>query len=224
LVLNGIKIYKLKKHTHNKLSLYSNDMAEYGPNKSLLPIVADAPLTSFTTRATLKGADLWRDQPCLIMVVRRPGCGLCRAQAKQLASLRPQLKELGVKLVAVSHQEDSAADFVNLYFGKDEGAPDGDPLYIDSTKAFYKAVGQGSTRTGSLLGLFSRKFRSNKSEADKMGSVGNLSGDYSHLGGVLVVGKGDAGGVLYSFQEVNFGDKAPVESVLRACRDAADKK
>lgn len=196
-------------------------MAEFGPDPALLPIIKDAPLIGYTSRQQLTGSELWREKPCVIMVVRRPGCNLCRAQAKQLADIRSQLNEMGVGLAAVSLQEDSAQDFVNLYFGKADGQQDS--LYIDSSKAFYKALGHGKLRTKGLLGLLSTKFWSNNSEANSMGTKGNLSGDYSHLGGVLLVGKGDAG-VLWSFQEVEFGDKAPIQSLLKACRQSVGKE
>ena len=39
------------------------------------------------------------------------------------------------------------------------------------------------------------------------------------MGGLLVVNK--AGDVCYAFQEENFGDRAPVEDVLRAATKAA---
>lgn len=196
-------------------------MAEFGPDPKMLPLIKDAPLVGLTAKNKLTGSELWKDKPMVIMVVRRPGCNLCRAQAKQLGDLRSQLHELGVGLAAVSHQENSAQDFVNLYFGKAEDQQDS--LYIDSTKAFYKALGQGKIRTKGLLGLFSGKFWSNNSEANTMGTSGNLSGDYSHLGGVMLVGKGEEG-VLWSFQEVEFGDKAPVQSLLRACRKSVGKE
>ena len=196
-------------------------MAEFGASPPPLSLIKDAPLLGFTTKRQLKAADLWRDQPCVFMVVRRPGCNLCRAQAKALADIRTQLTELGVGLAAVSHQDNSAEDFVNLYFGKSEGQQDS--LYIDQTKAFYKAVGRGTLRTKGLLGMLSSKMWSNNSEANAIGATGNFSGDYSHLGGVLLVGKGEEG-VLWSFQEVDFGDKAPLPSLLKACRQSVGKE
>lgn len=195
-------------------------MAEFAANKALLPIIQDAPLIGYTTKKSYKGQELWRDRPCVIMVVRRPGCALCRAQARQLADLRPKLSELGVDLVAVSHQDNSVDEFITGYFGRKEGQED--VLLLDPTRAFYKAIGGGEEKTQGFLGIFSTKVWKNNSAASKLGTKGNFSGDYSHLGGVMLVGRGDAG-VLWYFQEVNFGDCAPIDVLMKAVHQSVNK-
>jgi hypothetical protein len=189
-------------------------MAEYGPNPALLPLIKDAALAGYKSKKSLKGSELWQSKPCLIMVVRRPGCSMCRAQAKELADMRPRLSEMGINLVAVSHQDDSVDDFLSGYFGISSGQEDA--LYLDPTKAFYKAVGGGQERTKGLLGIFSTKVWENNRAAGRLGTSGNLSGDYSRMGGLLLLGKGDAG-VQWYFQEVEFGDRAPTAAILKAC-------
>jgi len=42
------------------------------------------------------------------------------------------------------------------------------------------------------------------------------------LGGLLLIDKGD-GGVIYSFQEKRFGDHAPKEEILDACKTLYEK-
>ena len=201
-------------------------MAEFPADPNMLPMLKGVPLIGFRGKNSIAAESLWQDKPCLVMVVRRPGCSLCRAQAKELADQRAKLKELGVRLVAVSHQDDSAADFVDLYFGRDDddvaGEFKSDSLYLDATKTFYKALGKGNVRKLGFWGVLSSKMWSNSSSAGKMGVQGNYSGDYSHLGGVMLIGKGEEG-VLWSFQEVNFGDRAPIPNLLQACTQAVAK-
>ena len=60
-------------------------------------------------------------------------------------------------------------------------------------------------------------------KSKQRGTPGNLKGDGTLLGGVLVLGPGDLG-VLYDHKEGTFGDHCNTTEVLRAVADIAKNK
>ena len=88
---------------------------------------------------------LWAENPVVILTIRRPGCIACRGQAQDLWARRDELAAAGVKLAVVCNQALPAEieDF------KDNFWPGGD-MFLDSEKEFYKALGEGQIRKGSL--------------------------------------------------------------------------
>ncbi|KAK9906498.1 hypothetical protein WJX75_002938 [Coccomyxa subellipsoidea] len=163
---------------------------------------------------TLQSEDLWKDQPALILVLRRPGCVLCRAEAKSLWGLKPDLDKLGVRMVCVVHEALPAeikAFWPEYWPGQ---------LYLDTSKTLYKALGDGKLRKGSLLWFlnpFSVIWKHAK-EAKEVHKIqeSNLKGDGLTMGGLLIVNKGN-GGVAYAYAEERFGDHADNETVLKVC-------
>lgn len=185
-------------------------MAEYGPDSIPIASLSSIQLTNYQSKVKQPASDLWKSQTSVIMVVRRPGCSLCRSQAKELADLRPDLSKLNVKLYAVSWQADSLDEFISQYFGGETS-----DVFLDLEKGFYKALGGGQVCKKSLLGIFSTRVWSSYRAANHAGVSGNFSGDGSNLGGVLVVGPD---GLKFVFKEVAFGDKVTRQSLLDACR------
>lgn len=82
----------------------------------------------------INATTLWEKQPVMVMVVRRPGCNLCRAQCMHLLTFKDELDRRNIKFIAISHQEDSAKEFAEMFLKSDE-------IYIDSNKSFYRALG-----------------------------------------------------------------------------------
>ena len=109
--------------------------------------LADAPLKPLlaSSSAAIKASELWREQPVVILAVRRPGCQLCRAEVSELQGIKPQLDKAGVRLVAVLHEEreEQVAEFKSEFWPGE--------LFLDETKEVFKAVGGGQVRRGSLL-------------------------------------------------------------------------
>ena len=97
-------------------------------------------------------------------------------------------------------------------------------LYLDEDKAFFKAVGGGKLKKGSLsafLNPFSRIWK-HAGDAKKAGvKEHNLNGEGLIMGGMFVMKPGSQG-VQYQFQERNFGDHAPIEDVLAAAKAASE--
>jgi peroxiredoxin len=103
------------------------------------------PLPSSAGGAPITAGSLWAERPAVVMVVRRPGCQLCRAEASKLHKVAPQLEAAGVRLVAVLQEDlpEQVAEFSAQYWPGE--------LYLDQDKALFAAVGGGAVRRGSLL-------------------------------------------------------------------------
>lgn len=131
---------------------------------------------------------------------------MCREEASELSSLKPQLEELGVPLVAVVKENvgTEIQDFRPHFAGD---------IYIDEEKRFY---GPLQRRMGGLgfirLGVWQNFIR-----AWRSGYQGNMLGEGFILGGVFVIGAGDQG-ILLEHREKEFGDKVDNADVLEAVR------
>ena len=67
-----------------------------------LQLIADAQLQPAKGNgATITAGALWHDSPVLFLLIRRPGCVLCRAEARRIWSLRADIESRGVKLVCL---------------------------------------------------------------------------------------------------------------------------
>ncbi|PRW57143.1 hypothetical protein C2E21_3832 [Chlorella sorokiniana] len=182
-------------------------------------------MASYKTAQLLKGkggeaipaADLWKDGPCLVVALRRPGCLLCREESIKVWNARQQFEEAGVRLVCVLHEWiDREVDaFRPEYWGGE--------LYYDQDKAFYAAVHGGKPARASLLQLLSPTVWRAGKRAKESGLVkeSNYKGDGLTLGGLLIIKKG--GDIAYSYAEKTFGDHAPMEEVLAAAKAAGGK-
>ncbi|KAI3363218.1 hypothetical protein L3Q82_011854, partial [Scortum barcoo] len=137
----------------------------------------------------IKAKSLWDTRGAVvIMAVRRPGRPLSSL------SLKPQLEELGVPLIAVVKENigTEIQDFRPHFAGD---------IYIDEEKRFYgplqrKMGGLGFIRLG-VWQNFMRAWRS--------GYQGNMNGEGFVLGGVFVIGAGEQG-ILLEHREKEFGD------------------
>uniref|UniRef100_A0A3Q2YKW4 Peroxiredoxin-like 2A n=1 Tax=Hippocampus comes TaxID=109280 RepID=A0A3Q2YKW4_HIPCM len=125
---------------------------------------------------------------------------MCREEASELSSLKTQLEELGVPLVAVvkEHVGTEIQDFRPHFAGD---------IYIDQKKHFYgaKMGAMGLLRFG-VLQNFVRAWRS--------GYQGNMLGE----GFILGVHSLSSQGVLLEHREKEFGNKVEVADVLQAAK------
>lgn len=131
---------------------------------------------------------------------------MCREEAAELSSLKPQLDKLGVPLYAVVKENiDTEVHDFKPHFAGD--------VFLDEKQLFYgptlrKMGGLGFIRLG-VWQNFVRAWRS--------GYQGNMKGEGFILGGVFVIGSGKQG-VLLEHREKEFGDKVNNESVLEAAK------
>lgn len=156
-------------------------------------------------------SELWQHQPAFIYLVRRPGCQFCREFALRLEQERSLLVDrLGVEMYAVVHEEKGSAAYKS-YFGG--------PILMDTDKAFFKALGGGKLRWGSLWKFFSKKFLQNYRRNKQVGVKSDFDGGEGRLlGGILIVSKK---GVVWEFKEMVFGDQPSLEDVAKACAKAS---
>ncbi|KAM3606529.1 uncharacterized protein V6R79_018126 [Siganus canaliculatus] len=143
----------------------------------------------------IKAKSLWEKNGAVVM-----------AEASELSSLKPQLEELGVPLVAVVKENigTEIQDFRPHFAGD---------IYVDEERRFYgpfqrKMGGLGFIRLG-VWQNFMRAWRS--------GYQGNMNGEGFILGGVFVIGAGNQG-ILLEHREKEFGDKVEIGDVLEAVK------
>uniref|UniRef100_A0A3B3SPM2 Peroxiredoxin-like 2A n=1 Tax=Paramormyrops kingsleyae TaxID=1676925 RepID=A0A3B3SPM2_9TELE len=131
---------------------------------------------------------------------------MCREEASELSSLKPQLEELRVPLYAVVKENigREVQDFRNFFAGE---------IFLDEKKCFY---GPQNRRMGGL-GLVRLGVLQNLLRVWKKGYHGNTKGEGFILGGVFVIGPAQQG-ILLEHREKEFGDKVNVSSVLEAAK------
>ncbi|KAK9818166.1 hypothetical protein WJX72_008085 [[Myrmecia] bisecta] len=192
----------------------------HGNTETLPPLsaVGDASLRNDFGETSI-ARQLWANQPVLILCLRRPGCIMCRAEARKLFGLKPTLDSLGVRMVCIVHEwlPAEAAAFKPAYWGGE--------LYLDEEKQLFKALGGGQLRKGSHLTLLNPRSSvwKNVKEAKTVVDDHNFKGSGLILGGLFVMRPGE-GGVEYMFVEQNFGDHASQDAVIEACRRATAYK
>ncbi|KAL0964610.1 hypothetical protein UPYG_G00326420 [Umbra pygmaea] len=130
---------------------------------------------------TLKAKALWEKTGAVVM-----------AEAAELSSLKTQLEELGVPLVAVVKENIGTARSIE----------------ITTSMVQRKMGGLGFIRLG-VWQNFLRAWRD--------GYQGNMLGEGFTLGGVFVIGAGNQG-ILLEHREKEFGNKVEKEDVLKAVK------
>lgn len=90
----------------------------------------DTTTAEATAGPTFPAGDLWKEQPAIIFVVRRPGCPLCREHALDLSNKHPEFAAKGVRLVGVVHEKLGVEEFASGFFKNGE-------IYFDEEKAFF---------------------------------------------------------------------------------------
>uniref|UniRef100_A0A3Q3EPY8 Peroxiredoxin-like 2A n=1 Tax=Labrus bergylta TaxID=56723 RepID=A0A3Q3EPY8_9LABR len=134
-------------------------------------------------------------------------CFLCRwPEATELSSLKSQLQDLEVPLLAVVKENigKELDNFKKYFSGK---------VYVDQKKHFY-----GPQLRWMCFSIFLRiGVWRNIWQAYRRGFRGNITGEGLVLGGVFVIGPGDQG-ILLEHREKEFGDKVNMLAVLTTAR------
>ncbi|ORY01951.1 hypothetical protein K493DRAFT_312229 [Basidiobolus meristosporus CBS 931.73] len=173
-------------------------------------LIREVALKNVKDGSKIKASQLWENSPALIMVVRRPGCKLCRKEAKDLADQRTQITEKwGIPMYAVVHEELGVEEFNQEFF---QGT-----VYHDENKGFFKALGGGKLSWANWSSLLNPYTIYNYVTS---GVDGNFQGEGRIYGGLYIVGKGDKG-VIYEYKEKYLGDIAPMEEILKVCEKVA---
>uniref|UniRef100_A0A9J7X3A7 Peroxiredoxin-like 2A n=1 Tax=Cyprinus carpio carpio TaxID=630221 RepID=A0A9J7X3A7_CYPCA len=195
------------------LILANTDFLLTKPAPASVEYLGNADLKTINSdERALKAKTLWEKSGAVIMAVRRPGCFLCREEASELSSLKPQLDELGVPLYAVVKENEGTEilDFRPHFAGE---------IFLDEKQAFY---GPQQRKMG-VLGFIRLGVWQNFIRAWRSGHQGNMNGEGFILGGVFVIGSGEQG-VLLEHREKEFGDKVSIQSVLEAAKKIVVEK
>uniref|UniRef100_A0A3Q2YWC8 Peroxiredoxin-like 2A n=1 Tax=Hippocampus comes TaxID=109280 RepID=A0A3Q2YWC8_HIPCM len=128
---------------------------------------------------------------------------MCREEAAELSSLKPQLDQLGVPMYAVVKENigNEVQNFRSYFNGE---------IFLDERRFF----GPRERRLG-LLAFLRAGVWMNGLRAFGKGFKGNVLGEGFVLGGVFVLGR-EQQGILLEHREIEFGDKVNIEDVIQA--------
>lgn len=124
--------------------------------------------------------------------------------------IKENLKEKGVELAAIVHEELGVEEFRSGFWSSD-------PIYLNPDLSFFAAINNDrKVKKQSLLsGLFSSDMWRRIRQAKNSGVEGNLKGEGRILGGILLMGKGQSG-PKWIRTEKSFGDHASNEEILKS--------
>ncbi|GAX76132.1 hypothetical protein CEUSTIGMA_g3575.t1 [Chlamydomonas eustigma] len=163
-------------------------------------------------RLKFEAESLWNEQPVVFYLLRRPGCILCRYQARELWDhLEPQLQSLGIRLVCVIHEYLQAE--VRLFSPKYWPGE----IYHDEDRELFKFLGGGKVRRACPLSAFNpfHSFWKEVSLAKTKVKEYNYVGEKFILGGVLIVNsKANGGEVLLTQVEKEIGRPPSLPDIL----------
>ncbi|KAL8198490.1 UNVERIFIED_CONTAM: hypothetical protein K2H54_013350 [Gekko kuhli] len=151
---------------------------------------------------------LWKDQPCVVLFLRRFGCQVCRWIAKEASKLKEPLESHGVRLVGVAPESVGLKDFLDGNYFKGE-------LYLDEAKQCYSDLGFKRYNALSIVpAALGKPVREVVSKANAEGVHGNFSGDLLQSGGMLIVSQGGEKVLLHFIQE-SPGDYVPLDTITK---------
>ena len=146
----------------------------------------------------------------LINWLRRFGWSLCRLGAYELTStLNEASEEIKNKLnwIAIGLAK---LDYEN--FVKDDYFKNG-LIYLDEKKETYKSLNFTSMGLFSGFGMLNPKVYLKSYEASKKGISGNLQGDGTQLGGLIIVNS--SGEVIFSHVQKNYTDQPDINEIIK---------
>ncbi|CAG8561402.1 7202_t:CDS:2 [Ambispora gerdemannii] len=181
--------------------------------------IKDIELYDFARDKKVTANSLWKDSAALILVVRRPGCAICRNEALKLASHRELITEKmasihghlsGIKMIAiVQEQIDTEVQDFNDGFWKGD-------VFIDEEKRFYRALGGGELKwSGTTNFLRSSVWKKYLNGRKIVG--GNFKGQGRILGGSYIVYPGSRG-IAFEHREKFFGNFPAIDELITKCK------
>lgn len=171
--------------------------------------IADCIVQQVGTLQEFSFKQLWKDQTCVIVFLRRFGWPLLRLAARQISQIRPQLQLHNVRLIGIGLEPLGLDEFLEGEFFSGE-------LFIDQNKTVFSALGLKRLSFLQLFpAVFSKKSREANSEAKSLSLGGNLKGDGYQNGGCLVVGPGGSP-TIFSFRQEDVADQPDNNKILQA--------
>jgi peroxiredoxin len=123
---------------------------------------------------------LWANQPVLLCMFRRWGCGICRMSAANISAAAPLLAKKNVKVVGFGIETLGFEDFYKgKYFTGD--------LFVDSDGKAYSALKLRKNSWRNLWGLMGGSIMDLFDQSKKKGFENNLKGNLTQLGGTFLI-------------------------------------
>lgn len=177
-----------------------------------------APIFNQTTGGRSSLSSLWKERPVVLLFLRRLGCSICRAYAKEMDACREEFEKIGVSVVALSFERYAEGSDTDYSFEKGNFWT-GDIYSID--KEVYSELFVRKGLFDGFYGLMDiNKAVRNKVRAQ--GVSGNLKGDGFQLGGQFVVNT--TGEVVFEHRQKSYGDNAELDELLEAAKRAVSKQ
>ncbi|XP_074831637.1 prostamide/prostaglandin F synthase isoform X2 [Carettochelys insculpta] len=160
---------------------------------------------------------LWRDQPCVVLFLRRFGCQVCRWVAKETSKLKELLDSRNIRLIGVGPESVGLQEFINGGYFSGE-------LYLDEAKKCYSELGFKRYNALSIVpAALGKPVREVVTKANADGIQGNFSGDLLQSGGMIIVSQGGEKLLLHLIQE-SPGDYVPLEMIVKSLGISASVK
>jgi len=172
--------------------------------------VADFVVKNVETDQDVTVSSFWSEGPCIVYLLRRFGCQICRWHAKNVSQLATPLQDRNVRFVAIGPERLGWEDFMKGKFWVNT------EVYYDPEKKLYQELGlKRSGLFGVVGGMFTKKTWDMVGKTRSAGVSGNLKGDIYQLGGLFVVDKG-GDKILYEFRQQDFNDYPDVQAIAKS--------
>lgn len=135
---------------------------------------------------------------------------MCREEASEVSSLKPELDAQGVPLYAVVLETLGYEEFLPYFKGE---------VFLDKDRHFYGPVVRELKSAGMLrLSTYTSFWRAKQHEVE-----GNMEGEGWTLGGVFVIGA-QGQDVIFEHRDKDFGDSSNKTQILEAVKKIVPNK
>lgn len=169
-----------------------------------------APIFNQITGERASLGSLWKEKPAVLLFLRRLGCSICRAYAKEVDFHRQYFEDNGVRIVALSFEKYGEGSDSDRSFEKGKYWT-GESFSVD--KDVYTELFK---RKGLMDGFFGLMDIDKKvmNKVKEQGVSGNLKGDGFQLGGQFIVST--TGDVIFEHRQKKYGDDAEISELKEA--------
>jgi len=171
--------------------------------------IADNVVRSVATKEDTTFKELWKEQTCVIIFLRRFGWPFCRLAAREISQIHSQLKENNTRLIAIGLEQLGVEEFVEGNFFSGE-------IFLDLEKKAYAKLGfQRMSLKTIMAALITGKWKTATAKAKELGLGGNMKGDGYQNGGCMIIKAGGAES-LYTYKQENAADHPDNADILKA--------
>ncbi|CAH2061823.1 unnamed protein product, partial [Iphiclides podalirius] len=149
---------------------------------------------------------IWQEQDAVVIFFRRWGCMLCRLWAKELSEIAPVLRKHNIRLVGVGVEGAGSKEFLESKFF------DGELYHVEDISTYQKLGFKRFNVVSIITSLFWKQSREAIAKGKGMGLGGDLKGDWTQTGGVVLAKGGD---VTRPFVQTGPGDHMPNLDILK---------